>query len=408
MNCVCAFGKASLKFNMNEESTYLLKVLKSFIQNANPGAFNGDWHNLIRLANIHSVIGILGYMVIKYPNESNAHLAEFMKKQYLKTVALLSMRDENMKSLIHSMNACGIDHLIFKGYIVKNYYPIPELRTFGDIDFLIHPKDRSKSDELMLQQGFERKTDWEPVFSYQRANEYYEIHTDIMEVDVSDKADYKEYFNHVWEHAHLTDEHTYELSPEFHFLYLLTHIAKHISGSGAGIRMYMDIAVFMQHFGNKLDWKYIQAELKKLAFSDFANMVLTVVNVYFGVDVPINLNVIDEQVLEDFMGFTMSGGTFGFVGRDSGLISLKKQKSNKESISRVSVFADRLFPSAASIESRYTYLQGHHWLLPVAWVHRFIRTKDTWGSHAKEAQSILNTDTEEVLKLKRIYKEIGL
>lgn len=393
---------------MNEESTYLLKVLKSFIQNANPGAFNGDWHNLIRLANIHSVIGILGYMVIKYPNESNAHLAEFMKKQYLKTIALLSMRDENMKSLIHSMNTCGIDHLIFKGYIVKNYYPIPELRTFGDIDFLIRYEDRQKSDELMIQQGFERKTDWEPVFSYQRANEYYEIHTDVMEVDVSDKADYKDYFRHVWEHARLTDEHTYELSPEFHFLYLLTHIAKHISGSGAGIRMYMDIAVFIQHFGNKLDWKYIQDELKKLAFSDFANMVLTVVNVYFGVDMPITLNEIDEQVLEDFMNFTMSGGTFGFVGRDSGLISLKKQKSNKESISRVSAFANRLFPSAASIESRYTYLQGRHWLLPIAWVHRFIRTKDTWGSHAKEAKSIMNTDTEEVLKLKRIYKEIGL
>lgn len=393
---------------MNEESTYLLKALKSYIQNANPGAFNGDWHKLIRLAKIHSVMGILGFMVMSYPDESNSQVADFMKKQCLRTITLISQRSESMKQLIVKMNSKKIDHLLFKGYIIKDYYPVPELRTFGDIDFLIHPKDRSKSDELMLQQGFERKTDWEPVFSYQRANEYYEIHTDVMEVDVSDKANYKDYFKQIWEHAHLTDGHTYELSPEFHFLYLLTHIAKHISGSGAGIRMYMDIAVFIQHFGNELDWKYIQAELEKLAFSDFANMVLTVVNVYFGVDMPIILNEIDAQVIEDFMEFTMSGGTFGFVGRDSGLISLKKQDRNKESVSRVSAFANRLFPSAASIENRYTYLQGRHWLLPVAWVHRFIRTKDTWGSHAKEAQSILNTDTEEVLKLKRIYKEIGL
>lgn len=393
---------------MNEESTYLLKALKSYIQNANPGAFNGDWHKLIKLAKIHSVMGILGFMVMSYPDESNSQVADFMKKQCLRTITLISQRSESMKQLIVKMNSKKIDHLLFKGYIIKDYYPVPELRTFGDIDFLIHPKDRSKSDELMLQQGFERKTDWEPVFSYQRGVEYYEIHTDVMEVDVSDKANYKDYFKQIWEHAHLTDGHTYELSPEFHFLYLLTHIAKHISGSGAGIRMYMDIAVFIQHFGNELDWKYIQAELEKLAFSDFANMVLTVVNVYFGVDMPITLNEIDEQVLEDFMGFTMSGGTFGFVGRDSGLISLKKQERNKESVSRVSAFANRLFPSAASIENRYTYLQGRHWLLPIAWVHRFFRTKDTWGSHAKEAKSIMNTDTEEVLKLKRIYKEIGL
>lgn len=397
-----------MKFNMNEESTYLLKALKSYIQNANPGAFNGDWHKLIRLAKIHSVMGILGFMVMSYPDESNSQVADFMKKQCLRTITLISQRSESMKQLIVKMNSKKIDHLLFKGYIIKDYYPVPELRTFGDIDFLIRCEDRQKSDELMMQQGFERKTDWEPVFSYQRANEYYEIHTDVMEVDVSDKANYKDYFKQIWEHAHLTDGHTYELSPEFHFLYLLTHIAKHISGSGAGIRMYMDIAVFIQHFGNELDWKYIQAELEKLAFSDFANMVLTVVNVYFGVDLPIILNEIDAQVIEDFMEFTMSGGTFGFVGRDSGLISLKKQERNKESVSRVSAFANRLFPSAASIESRYTYLQGRHWLLPVAWVHRFIRTKDTWGSHAKEAKSIMNTDTEEVLKLKRIYKEIGL
>lgn len=393
---------------MNEESTYLLKALKNYIQNANPGAFNGDWHKLIRLAKIHSVMGILGFMVMSYPDESNSQVADFMKKQCLRTITLISQRSESMKQLIGKMNIKKIDHLLFKGYIIKDYYPVPELRTFGDIDFLIHPKDRSKSDELMLQQGFERKTDWEPVFSYQRGVEYYEIHTDVMEVDVSEKADYKDYFKQIWEHAHLTDGHTYELSHEFHFLYLLTHIAKHISGSGAGIRMYMDIAVFIQHFGNELDWKYIQAELEKLAFSDFANMVLTIVNVYFGVDLPIILNEIDAQVIEDFMEFTMSGGTFGFVGRDTGLISLKKQERNKESVSRVSAFANRLFPSAASIESRYTYLQGRHWLLPVAWVHRFIRTKDTWGSHAKEAKSIMNTDTEEVLKLKRIYKEIGL
>lgn len=393
---------------MNEESVYLLKVLKGFVLGENPGEFHGDWTKLIKLAKIHSVMGILGFMVMSYPDESNSQVADFMKKQCLRTITLISQRSESMKQLIGKMNSKKIDHLLFKGHIIKDYYPVPELRTFGDIDFLIRCEDRQKSDELMMQQGFERKTDWEPVFSYQRANEYYEIHTDVMEVDVSDKANYKDYFKQIWEHAHLTDGHTYELSPEFHFLYLLTHIAKHISGSGAGIRMYMDIAVFIQHFGNELDWKYIQAELEKLAFSDFANMVLTVVNVYFGVDMPIILNEIDAQVIEDFMEFTMSGGTFGFVGRDSGLISLKKQERNKESVSRVSAFANRLFPSAASIENRYTYLQGRHWLLPIAWVHRFFRTKDTWGSHAKEAQSILNTDTEEVLKLKRIYKEIGL
>lgn len=51
---------------------------------------------------------------------------------------------------------------------------------------------------------------------------------------------------------------------------------------------------------------------------------------------------------------------------------------------------------------------GRTLLLPVAWIHRFFKTHESWGAHAREVESIMNTDEEEVLKLKRIYKEIGL
>ena len=67
-----------------------------------------------------------------------------------------------------------------------------------------------------------------------------------------------------------------------------------------------------------------------------------------------------------------------------------------------------LFPSANKIETRYTYLQGRHWLLPVAWVHRLFKTRSSWGDHAKQAQDIMNADTEEILKMRRLYKKIGL
>lgn len=393
---------------MDEESVYLLKCLRSFIKNESAGSFTGDWIKLIQLADIHSVTGILGYMVMKYPDESNAQVASVMRRKCLQSIGVFSQRAEKMKLLIRQMNELGIDHLLFKGYVLKDYYPVPELRSYGDIDFLIRLEDRQKSDAMMRQKGFERKTDWEPVFSYLKDLEYYEIHTDVMEVDVSDKADYKDYFSHTWERARLVDGHTWGLSSEDHLLYLLTHIAKHISSSGAGIRMYMDIAVFIQHFGAELDWNYLQQELKKLCFTDFANVVLSVVQEYFGVNSPIPLKLINAQVLENFMEFTMAGGVFGHVGRDSGLIYLKKHDRNEESVSRVRTFLRRLFPPVADLENRYTYLKGKHWLLPVAWIHRFFRTKEKWGYHAKEAQRIMNTDTEEVLKLKRIYKEIGL
>lgn len=347
-------------------------------------------------------------MLMKYPIESACDVAGYMRHQCLGTINYYVRRAQKMEKLIGQMNEAGIDHLLFKGYVLKDYYPVPELRSYGDIDFLIKEEDREKSNRLMLDEGFKIKTDWEPVYSYYKDEEFYEIHTDVMEVDVSDKADYKGYFKQIWNHAYHVEGHTWELKPEFHFLYLLTHIAKHISGSGAGIRMYMDIAIFIKHFGDSIDWGYIRKELEKLQFVDFENTVLTVVEVYLGVKSPIPLKKIPDQILEDFMDFTMEGGVFGHINRDAGMVALKQAERNEESVSRVSTLVRRMFPSASTLESRYTYLQKKPWLLPVAWMHRFVITRDKLGAHTKEAKSIMSVDEERVLKLKRIYKEIGL
>lgn len=394
---------------MGKQELLLINILKKFIKNESivfPEDI--DWSELLSIAQIHTVQNILAYMIMKNPSSHTAEITPMMRRTCLGSIGIFAQRAERMKQLIEKLDAAEVDHLIFKGYVVRNYYPVPELRTFGDIDFLIRLKDREKVHQLMLDNGFEIKTDWEPVYSYVKGMEYYEIHTDVMEVDVSDKADYKGYFKSIWEHAHNVGGHTYELSPEFHFLYLLTHIAKHISGSGAGIRMYMDIAVFVQYFGDTIDWDYIVSELDKLQFRDFANMVLTVVERYFEVKSPITLKEIPEQVVEDFMEFTMQGGIFGKSNRDSGVVALKKQDRNEETVSKAATLIHNLFPSASALEKRYTYLQGKHWLLPVAWVHRVIRTREKWDQHVQQAQNIVNADTEEVLKMKRIYKEIGL
>lgn len=204
---------------MEKEAQHLLSILKGFIQEKNPisdelDSFDKElnWNKLIYLAEIHAVTGILGYMIMKYPSEFTAAISALMRRQCLNYIGVFTRRAEQMKQLIAKMNKAEIDHLVFKGYVLKDYYPIPELRTFGDIDFLIRPEDREKSHQLMMQEGFQLKTDWEPVYSYLRDTEFYEIHTDVMEVDVSDKADYKGYYQQIWEHAVQVDQHTSSIS----------------------------------------------------------------------------------------------------------------------------------------------------------------------------------------------------
>ncbi|MBQ8833657.1 MAG: nucleotidyltransferase family protein [Oscillospiraceae bacterium] len=394
---------------MDREQEYLLKLLGAFLRREVPEVWQElDWKKLMGQAYIHNISGILGYMAMTYPICPDGETNAALRRMCLDTIMRYANQGAMVEELSRLLAQKGIDHILMKGFILREYYPVPELRTFGDIDIVIRPGDRAKCDSLMREQGFQAKADWEPVFSYIRPGEYYEIHTEIMEVDVSDKADYRGYFREMWVHAVPMGECRYQFEPEFHFLYMMTHIAKHVTGSGAGIRMYLDVAAFLRHFGGELDWDYVRQELKTLVLADFANVVLTLVRDCFGVESPIPLKPVKEETLADFLEFTMNGGIFGRVGRDSGINSLKNQSRAEGETSRVSTLTRRLFPSAKSIETRYTYLQDKPWLLPAAWVHRLIKTRASWNQHTQEARNILSADKDTVQKINRLYREIGL
>lgn len=391
---------------MEREYGYLLELLGDYLHEREAKADpQVNWHDLIRLSQIHCVTGVLGYMSMQYPICPDEKLRASLRQACLNTIALFAQRAGRMEELIGHMNRAQIHHILMKGYVIRNYYPVPELRTFGDIDFVIRPEDRQKSHDMMLEMGFQVETDWEPVFSYSRGNEYYEIHRDIMEVDVSEKADYKSYFQQMWKYAQPQKGCTYHFSPEFHFLYLLTHIAKHIRGAGAGARMYLDIAAFVKHFGADVDWEFVMGELKSLELYDFACVVLTAVEEWFEVVNPVEHRHIDESVMEEFRVFTMEAGVFGHFQRETGVSALKREN---EKSSRVGLLLKRVFPKAKEIESRYTYLQDKPWLLPAAWVHRLVKTRGSLGTHAHEAKVILSADEQEVQRLQRITREIGL
>ena len=394
---------------MDRESQYLLHLLGAFLCQAQPEEPGDlDWGKLLQLSKIHTVTGILGYMAMSWPICPDGELKSVLRKACLTTINAFNRRAALGEKLMEQLNSAGIDHVVMKGYVLRGYYPVPELRTYGDIDLVIHSEDRIRCHDLMLSLGYRADHDWEPVYSYQRDYELYEIHTQIMEIDVSDKADHRAYFDTMWEHVRRESGCTFHFTPEFHFLYMLTHIAKHLVSAGAGIRMYLDVAAFIRHRKDAPDWAWIRRELETLRLWPFANGVLTVVQRCFGVESPLELDPMEETTWDAFLEFTMAGGIFGQVGRDSGTNSLKNQSRGSEGISRVGTFMKRLFPSAKSIQSRYTYLQDKPWLLPAAWVHRLVKTRDTWQRHAREAQNILSADLTEVQKIKDLYDQLGL
>lgn len=389
---------------MDHESEYLLHLMGAYLREAEPeGAADADWKQLQHLAHINNLTGVFDYMAMTYDLCPEA--AASMRQVCMATITGYANRAAMAEMLSGELTRQGIDHILMKGYVLRDYFPVPELRAFGDIDLVIRREDRAKSHELMLQLGYQVKNDWEPVYSYKKPREHYEFHTELLETDISDRMDFRRYFADPWQYAEAAGEHCYRFRPEFHFLYLLVHLAKHIHGSGAGIRLYMDIAAFARHFGNDLDWNWIRGELEKLQFTDFAGTVLDFVQRYFGIGSPITPGTTDAGTLEALAEFTVSGGVFGRSGHDSAAMTMK---SEKPETTRLGAVLRKLFPAAKTIESRYTYLQGRPWLLPVAWIHRLVKTRAALCQHTREARELLSADREEIRNLQNLIHRIGL
>ena len=389
---------------MEKEAEYLYHLLGAYVRREAPRSAEGmALEKLEHLAYIHSVPGIFGYMAMKH--RLFPAVQRSFRSSCMAAISGYAQRASLAEQIFEKLDQLEIDYCLVKGYVLKDCYPVPEFRTFGDIDLVIRPDDREKSHRLMQELGYQIKTDWEPVYSYIGASQCYEFHTELLETDISEGVDCRDYFRDLWSHVTRVGEHRFHPTPEFHFLYMLAHLAKHVASSGAGARMYLDLAAFILHYGGEADWNWIRQELEKIRLAAFANTALTFVERYFGVESPLALTDVDADVLEALAAMTADGGLFGRIGLDLGVNTMQEQGEER---SRVQAVVRRLFPAAETISSRYTYLQTKPWLLPVAWVHRMFITRETWADHAREVRSILHADLDEVRAARQFRDAIGL
>lgn len=388
----------------------ILNILKAFLNNQQNIEIPGDldWNKFNRLVEINSISGIVGYVFQQAKTASvPLEIREKYTKEFFSTITITTVRDEDMKSVIELLNENSIDHLLFKGYIVKDLYTVPELRTFGDIDFAIRREDRKKCNDLLCHSGYKLLEDWEPVYSYEMNVDHYEVHTELLDSNLNNNYDYQSYFRDFWKHSACVDRHTYTLNPGFHLLYLLMHLAKHLYSSGAGIRMYLDIAFYIRKYRQQIDWEHFQSEVQTLKLTRFVNTVFTAVQEWFDIASPIPLEKPDSDFLDRFLTFTLNGGVFGFEDKSFAMTQLRKNTS-EGSVSRIKTLLNRAFPPVRNMEARYTYLQTKPWLLPVAWVHRFFKKKRNTADYFYESKEILMTNKESVIELNIFYQKIGL
>ena len=288
-----------------------------------------------------------------------------------------------------------------KGYYIRELYPVKELRSFGDIDILIHEKDRKRCDSLMKSLGYTVKNDWEPTYSYIKDDEYYEIHTNLFDVRLKDRADMTEYFSSAWLHAKKDSGLRFVPDTEFHLIYIICHLAKHLSTGGAGIRMYLDVALYILRYDSVISWERTEEEFKKLGLERFFHTVLSAVNEWFYVKASCDFENFGEE-LSELLEFTLDSDIFGH-SRDNSTIKLRgEERSKKRTALKI------LFPPAEQLENRYTFLKRSRLLLPLAWIVRVFKNFGLIPKKIKELVNLKKAEISEVESFDSFMREIGL
>lgn len=205
----------------------------------------------------------------------------------------------------------GFHMLLFKGYGLSLYYPIPEHRPTGDIDIFV-TKDgienaQSYSDKIIYDKlglvPIKQEIGHHSSFvihgttvenHYEFSNTYWKSSKSIKFEELLQSMSHKNCKEYV-----LLGNKFYTPSPTFNAIYLMWHMAVHFSGSQICLRQLCDWMLFLQSEKDGVDWVKVQAVYKEYGLTRFANAINCILVDYLGMSPFDNLQLIEDYEYED-------------------------------------------------------------------------------------------------------------
>lgn len=282
----------------------------------------------------------------------------------------------------------------------------------GDLDCLICEEDRGRAHELMTDLGYSCSADQGNVWVYQKGMVVIEMHSRIAGNNISNGVDYMQFFSDAVNQIAEEDEELC-LKREYHFCFLIYHIAKHISSTGDGVRMFMDLVIFLKHYGMTFDKEKAERMLKEASLDKVAVTIENLCDRWF--DFGWGEEEMPEEVLNELEEYVVAGGTFGFATHNIGDVYRRKSYEkpgtgrDTEQKRTIKMFWHYLFPGKEYMSMFIPGVKKQTWLLPAAWVKRgwiglFRRRQHTFST----IRSMTKNDGNRSYREYQMLKKIGL
>ena len=348
---------------MEKQMLDFLGLLKSVLQNEDytiSEEFNIE--QATKLANKHKILPLFYHGAIKcgVPKDS-----EWMQKLFAVVVRFTATSAIQMKlvgEVFAAFDEAEIDYMPLKGTLLKQMYPLPEMRTMGDADILIRTSQYDRIKPIMEKLGYTEKLESDHELVWQKPNSYIELHKRLIP---SYNKDFFAYFGDGWQLGKEKNGTRYAMTDEDQMIYLFTHYAKHYRDAGIGLNQILDLWVFKNQKPD-LDLDYILQELKKLTLDQFYQNTMDTLAVWFDGKEP-------TPVTEMISSVIFNSGVYGTYERHILSAALKDaQKSGSAKNVRNKQILKNIFLPYKNMQDKYPVLEKAAILLPVFWGVRIV------------------------------------
>lgn len=324
---------------------------------------------------------------------------ETMKARVMRSLMRTMAQVMEIKELEKRFEETGVKNQPMKGARMKFVYPAPEMREMSDIDILIDADCMKQAAEVLTERGYSLLQSIKHHDIYRKQPfMVVEAHR-VMYDKTVDGGQYRYFSNFSKATPREGMKYTYDFNKEDFYVYMMAHMAKHFYAMGCGIRNLVDIYVYQEKYGAELNKTYIKEELKKCGILEFTEHMEKLAAIWLKGEKT-------SMFYNDLFQYMMDSGIYG---KDENGIWNKfaEEKMRDKDATPSQLKRWYYFPPLSYMSEYYPWLEGHPYLLPVAWGIRawrglFMKK----GTHKREMLQEIEAD--KVKTYQNIYQNMGL
>lgn len=344
------------------------------------------WGKLIYEAKEHHVSPLV-YSAIDRRDAVKCIAPELLK-EWKKEVFYSGINQQNhiMKvgAVLEGFNENEIPVIVLKGLVVREYFPMPQLRTMSDADVLVHKEDLERVSKMMEELGYTQTKDEDDhgahIVFVKPGQPIFEVHWTL-----ANKAFFKgdtSWEDNLWKETvkvEVGGTKTLSLGIEDLAVHLCIHMAVHLAHKGFGVRQPLDLVLLVEQKGAEVDWNRFIEKTNQCGIYKFALATFILCNRLYGMKLPFEIrNIIgkapiNNKFIELLIDDIFASGVYGNKDETRVFASEfafdQSEGAAEGSSSIFKKYMKLLFPPVNAMSERYDYAKKNKILAPIAWIH---------------------------------------